>query len=369
LNEQARIPPDENRPRRILIVRIGAMGDVLHAMPAVTALRQRHPDWFIEWAIDPVWSELLHTASECGAASLVRGAAMPLIDRCYPVPTRDWKRRPFSLETLNQVRALRRQLRAEHFDLCVDLQGAIRSSTIGRMAGATKFAGPDRPREKQARWLYSQHIETHAAHVIEQACEILGAAVGEPLTPAKVELPLDTAAETWRDELLSQLFSGTTTQKFVIIAPAAGWGAKQWPAERYGAVADQLAQTGYVPLVNAVVAGDILASAVVDASGGTAVVVPCTVGQLVALTRRASLVIAGDTGPLHLAAALDRPVVALFGPTDPARNGPYGTDSRVLRHPSSRKDHTRYAETEEGLMHVETEAVVAAAFDLLRATG
>ncbi|HZY72746.1 MAG TPA: glycosyltransferase family 9 protein, partial [Edaphobacter sp.] len=292
MNEQARIPPDKDRSRRILIVRIGAMGDVLHAMPAVTALRQRHPDWFIGWAIDPVWSELLHTASECGAASMVRGATMPLIDRCYPVPTREWKRRPFSLQTLAEIRSLRRQLRAGQFDLCVDMQGAIRSSAIGRLAGAAKFTGPAHPREKQARWLYGQRVETHAAHVIEQGCEILGAAVGEPLAPAKIELPLDEAAEAWRDDLLSRLLPGTPAQKFVIIAPAAGWGAKQWPAERYGAVAAQLARAGYVPLVNAVFAGDILADAVVDASGGTAVVVPCTVGQLIALTRRASLVIA-----------------------------------------------------------------------------
>jgi len=94
-------------------------------------------------------------------------------------------------------------------------------------------------------------------------------------------------------------------------------------------------------------------------------VVPCSVGQLIALTRSARLVIAGDTGPLHLAAALKRPVVALYGPTDPARNGPYGTRSRVLRHASSRKDHTRHAETEEGLMQITTDEVVSAAFDLL----
>lgn len=337
------------------------MGDVLHAMPAVAALRQRHPDWFIGWAIDPCWKELLHTD-----AASARGPNMPLIDRCYPVPAREWNRRPFSLQTLSEIRALRRELRGERFDICIDMQGSIRSSIIGRMAGAKRFAGPAEPRERPARWLYGQRVKTAAAHVIEQGCEILGTAVGELLTPAKVELPVDDAAEAWRDELLSQLSPGIATPKFAIIAPSAGWGAKQWPVERYGAVAAELARAGYMPLVNAVFAGDMLADAVVEASAETAVVVPCSVGQLIALTRRASLVIAGDTGPLHLAAALERPVVALFGPTDPARNGPYGTASRVLRHPSSRKDHTRHAETEEGLMHLTTDEVVAAAFDLLQ---
>jgi len=362
LKKQHPISPNGDRPRRVLIVRIGAMGDVLHAMPAVAALRQRHPDWFIGWAIDPCWSKLLQASTGLEAIS-ERGPGMPLVDRCYRVPTREWKQQPVSLETLSSVRAVRRELLQEKFDLCVDMQGSIRSSMIGRMAGADRFAGYAEPRERPARWMYRQKIRVNAAHVIEQGCEILGAAVGEPLTPVKVELPTDNAAEIWRDELLSQV---APEDKFVVIAPSAGWGAKQWPAERYGAVAAELASGGYVPLVNAVFSGDLLANAVVDASGGTAVVVPCSVGQLIALTRRASLVIAGDTGPLHLAAALERPVVAVFGPTDPARNGPYGTRSRVLRHASSRKDHTRHAETEEGLMQITTDEVVSAAFDLLR---
>lgn len=346
----------------MLIVRIGAMGDVLHAMPAVAAMRQRHPDWFIGWAIDPCWMELLQS----GPASL-RGPAMPLVDRCYAVPTREWKERPFSMETLSSIRAVRRELRGERFDLCVDMQGSIRSSMIGWMAAADEFAGYADPRERPARWMYGKRIKVNTEHVVEQGCELLGAAIEEPLTPAKIELPIDSAAEIWRDELLSRIAPGNT--KFAVIAPSAGWGAKQWPAERYGAVAAELARSGYTPLVNAVFAGDLLANAVVDASGGTAVVVPCSVGQLIALVRRASLVIAGDTGPLHLAAALERPVVALFGPTDPARNGPYGTPSRVLRHASSTKDHTRHAETEEGLMQIMADEVATAAFDLLQPAG
>lgn len=333
-------------------------------MPAVAALRQCHPDWFIGWAIDPCWQELLQ--SDAASQPSQRGAAMPLVDRCYAVPTREWKRHPISLETLSSIRSVRQQLREEHFDLCVDMQGSIRSSMIGWMTGASRFSGPAYPRERPARWMYDEKISMSADHVIEQSCELLGAATGESLRPAKVELPIDEANEAWRDQLLSQV--APEGRKFVLIAPSAGWGAKQWPAERYGAVAAALAQAGYVPLVNAVFAGDILANAVVDASRGTATVVPCSVGQLIALTRRASLVVAGDTGPLHLAAALERPVVALFGPTDPVRNGPYGTLSRVLRHPSSKKDHTRHAVTEEGLMQITTDEVIAAAFDLLQPT-
>jgi len=343
---------DAGRPLRVLIVRVGAMGDVLHAMPAVTALRERHPEWFIGWAVEPRWLPLLQASS-----------AMPLIDRAYLAATRAWKRRPLSRETLREISSLRRELRGERFDLCVDMQGSIRSAVIGRMAGATRFAGPAAPREAPARWFYGQRVQVGASHVIEQGCELLGAAVGEVLRPAAVSLPVDEFAEASCRALLARVLPGQ--ERFVLLAPTAGWGAKQWPAERYGAVAAALGRAGYRVLVNASSMEDASAAAVVRASGGAAAALPCSMAEMIALVRRASLVIAGDTGPLHLAAALGRPVVGLYGPTDPARNGPYGTRSRVLRHAVSVTDHSRRASTEEGLMHITVDGVVAAALELL----
>jgi heptosyltransferase-1 len=339
----------------VLIVRIGAMGDVLHSMPAVAALRRLHPEWLIGWAIEPAWAPLLQVD---GAGR----AGMPLVDRVHTVPTREWKQRPFAVETLRDISRLRSELRAEGYDLCVDMQGTIRSSVIGWMAAVPEFVGQAEPREGAARWLYGMRVRTTTAHVVEQGCEILSAAVGETLTAGEVVLPVDEAAERWREELVARV----APDRHLVIAPSAGWGAKQWPAERYGEVAAELGRAGFVSLVNAASAEDALAAEVVKASGGAAVVVPCTVAQLVALVRRTSLVIAGDTGPLHLAAALERPVVGLFGPTDPARNGPYGTRSVVLRHASSQRDHTRRAETEAGLMQITTDEVTAAALHLLQ---
>jgi heptosyltransferase-1 len=335
------------------------MGDVLHAIPAVAALRKLHPDWRIGWAIEPVWRELLEAESETHDVA-GRNLQRPLVDRLHKVPTREWKRRAFSLSTLEDISRLRRELRAEHYDICVDMQGAIRSAVAGRMAGANLFAGAAEPRERQAAWLYRRKIRAHARHVVEQGCELLGGAVEETLRPAKVMLPVDAAAERWCDELLAGI-----GEQFVVISPAAGWGAKQWPAERYGAVAIALGQAGFRTLVNAASPDDALGRQVVVASDGAAMPVPCSVAQLIAMTRRAGLVIAGDTGPLHLAAALERPVVGLYGPTDPARNGPYGTVSRVLRHGSSRTDHSRHGEAETGLMQITTEEVVEAALELL----
>jgi heptosyltransferase I len=341
------------------------MGDVLHAMPAVTALRELHPDWMIGWAIDPAWSELLEAETKVHNAAwrfAGRGLQRPLVDVWSEVRSREWRQRPFALRTTRDISALRRELRADRYDVCVDMQGAIRSAVVGRMAAAKVFAGPAEPREAPAAWLYGRKIKLSATHVVEQGCELLGAAVGETLRPAKVSLPVEEAAERWCDGLVTQV-----GEQFVVVAPTAGWGAKQWPAERYGALAAELGRAGFRTLVNASNVDDSVCKRVVETSGGAAMLVPCSLGKMISLLRRAELVIAGDTGPLHLAAALGRPVVGLYGPTDPARNGPFGTEARVLRHVSSTRDHSRRTETEAGLMQITTGEVVETALDLLRA--
>jgi heptosyltransferase-1 len=343
----------------VLIVRIGAMGDVLHAMPAVAALRERHPDWFIGWAIEPRWSDLLQIAGD--PEDLLQGVRSPtkaLVDRWYSVPTGAWKKRPLSVGTLREIQALREVMRAERFDLCVDMQGAIKSAGVGLMAQAAVFAGPAEPRERLARRLYDKKIEVTAAHVVEQGCELLGGAVGEVLAPARVTLPMDEIDERWADEVVGG-------ERFSLISAGGGWGAKLWPAERFGRVAAELGRLGVRAVVNASPKGSPEADQVAAASGGFARVVPCSVGQLIALVRRAAVVVGGDTGPLHLAAALERPVVGVFGPTDPARNGPYGTRARVLRDAESVTSHKRVDRVEAGMLRIEVNEVVAAAMEML----
>ena len=344
---------------RVLIVRIGAMGDVLHAMPAVAALRAAHPDWFIGWALEPRWSDLLQIAGDPEDLSQGIGfKARPLIDRWYRVAAGEWRKRPLARATLSDIFALRKVLRSERFDLCVDMQGAIKSAAIGRMAGATALVGPAEPRERIARRLYGTKIETPATHVVEQACELLGVAVNEQLQPVKVTLPMDEQDELWADDVVGH-------ERFCLISPGAGWGAKVWPAERLGRVAAELGHAGVRTVVNASVRGSREADEVVACSGGFARAVPCSVGQLIALVRRASVVIAGDTGPLHVAAALERPLVGIYGPTDPARNGPYSTRQRILRDASSITSHKRRAETEPGMLRIGVEEVVQAALEML----
>ena len=345
---------------RLLAVRVGAMGDVLHALPAIAALRRAEPACHIGWAIEPRWRALLESSD---TSSKIQP---PLVQTIHPVETRLWKRDPLSGTTLRSMLKLRRSLGAEAYDLCIDLQGSLRSAFIGRMTTAAMFVGPAHPREAPARLLYRQAVEVSGTHVIEQALSLVSAAIGKPLAYAPVTLPRDTAAEAWADTLLHPLAG----QPFVLLVPQAGWGAKQWSAERFGALALSLAEAGFAVFVNqdGSLAGsdDALAQTALAASHGTARAAQATLPQLIALTRRAALVVAGDTGPLHLAAALERPVVALFGPTDPARNGPFRTRARVLRHPESVTDHRRHSAPERGLLQVSTDEVLRAALELLR---
>jgi heptosyltransferase-1 len=341
----------QNEQLRVLIVRLGAMGDILHALPAVAALRQAHPKWFLGWAVEPRWRALLADSGQ-----------MPLVDCMHLVKAKDWARSPLRAGTLREIGALRHSLRAERYDVCIDLQGAVRSALAGRLAGTPRMIGEDRPREWAARWLFGERIPTQGAHVIEQAVEVCAAVAGEQLVPLLPSLPVNREAELWADGVLS----GALHRPVVLLSPGAGWGAKRWPAERYGAVAAELHAHGCMVLVNAGPQEQAIAAEVVRASAGVAVAPEFTLERLIALTCRVCLVIAGDTGPLHLACALGRPVVGIYGPTDPRRNGPFGVPSRVLRHPESKRDHSRHAEPEAGLLTITPEQVAEAAKELLQ---
>ena len=378
---QFRLNDDTPTPAlKILIVRVGAMGDVLHGLPAVAALRQRIPECLIGWVVEARWRPLLAAGPQTGLqmdceepemkAPPCDLARLPIVDRVHEVRTKDWRRGPLSPRTARQVAAVRRELRMQEYDVCVDLQGSIKSAVIGRMAAAKHFIGPQEPAERAAGWLYGERVSTQAAHVIEQACELIGSALTdswdpvEELRPVRVTLPVDAAAEAWCDGKLAELALGENG--FVLLAPTAGWAAKQWPVERYRELAARLDAQGYRVLVNAGSDTDLAVTEAV-AGDGPAAVVRCGVAELIALTRRAKLVVGGDSGPVHLAAALGRPVVGLYGPTDPRRNGPYfpGSRVRVLRHASSRLDRARHVQTEAGLARITEDEVIAAAFGLL----
>jgi heptosyltransferase I len=336
----------------VLIVRLGAMGDILHALPAVTALRQAHPNWFIGWAVEPQWRDLL-----CSGPYDRRGPQMPIVDAIHIVPAKKWVRYPLSA-VLHEIPSARRELRESQYDVCVDMQGAVRSAFIARWARASRIIGEDQPRERAARWLFGERVKTQGVHVIEQGIEVANAVEGDSLPVMLPWLPTDPSAEREADAI---------TQPFVLISPGAGWGAKRWPVERYAAVSKQLSQSGYSVIINAGPGEEAIANELTFLLSGVANVqmLQPTLTELIAITRRTSLIIAGDTGPLHLASALGKPVVGIFGPTDPARNGPFGGKFRVLRHPESRRDHSRHEAPEAGLLTITPEAVLGAAMELL----
>ena len=341
---------------RLLVVRLGAMGDILHALPAVTALRMAHPDWRIDWLVEPRWRALLATEGASPQTS-----AQPLVNDLHFAATKAWRKASFSRQTREEFQTLRATLRTANYDAVVDLQGAIRSALLSRLVGCPRVIGEAEPRERMARWFFTECIATRGAHVIEQDVELVSAIAGDVLQPVQPWLPVDTAAEAWADDILPP----TGSQPAILINPGAGWGAKRWPAERYAAVAQALIAQGCRVLVNAGPGEEPLAELIVRQTGGVATAFGCSLAQLIALTRRVALVVAGDTGPLHLACALSRPVVGIYGPTDPSRNGPFGTRFTVLRSPQSRRDHTRRAAPEAGLLTIQPDDVLRAASALL----
>ena len=347
-------------PQKVLVVRLSAMGDVIHALPGVRALRQALPETEIGWVIEERWSELL-----CAKGYPREGPfseQRPLVSLVHHVRTQAWRRNLFARATWKDFRNCFRELRAVRYDTALDLQGAIRSAVVASWSGARQVVGSAAPRESLARMFYNKTIDAAGTHVIEQAYSFLQGWDKKISALPDAILPRDPTAEDWCDQYCAELHPS----KIVLMNPGAGWGAKQWPAERYGQVAQELASDGYTVLVNYGPGEGSLAQAVKTSSGEVARPVECSLGELIALTRRAALLVGGDTGPLHLAAALKIPVVAIYGPTNPARNGPFGTRSVILRSPESATSHKRHAQTESGMFHSTKDQVLAGARRVLQ---
>jgi heptosyltransferase-1 len=201
--------------------------------------------------------------------------------------------------------------------------------------------------------------------VIEQNLSVARSVSGQSAATLAPDISGDFPHDPQAEARVGQRLAEDGIGEFAVLNPGAGWGAKRWPAERYGEVARKVADQGVRSILNYGPGEEELVREAEAASGGTTLSMNCTITELIALTRRARLFIGGDTGPLHLAAALRVPVVAIYGPTDPARNGPYETRSIVLRNAESVTSHARRAEAEEGLLGIGSEAVVGAARELL----
>ena len=339
---------------RLLVVRLGAMGDILHALPAVTALRNVHSSWIIDWVVEPAWKPLLTTAN--GAAAEALGAGQPLVNGVFVAPAKAWARKPLNPSTFRDIGGLRRVLREGRYDAVLDFQGAVRSALIARASGSGRVIGEAVPREWAARWFFSERIATRGRHVIEQDIELAAAVAGDRAGVRSAASP-----------------RGCRSGSMVLPASGAFGRSAGGAAQSRRRLGRQTLAGGTLcgccigarPLAGIQRAGECRAGRgsrspkpSPRSPAGLPSPVQCSLAQLIALTRRIALAIGGDTGPLHLACALGRPVVGIYGPTDPARNGPYGTRFRVLRSPFSLRNHARREEPEAGLLTITPEDVL-----------
>lgn len=345
--------------QRLLIVRLGAMGDIIHTLPAATALRNAFPHAIIGWVVEERWAELL-----CALPTPrfgVRSAQRPLVDRIHTVNTAKWRKAVLSLMTLQEMATALSEIRAPQYEVAVDFQGAARSALITRWSGAATIYGFAQPRENIASMFYTRQVFARGDHIVEQNFSLAEAVAGQTLPVPPIDFPKDEAVA--RD--CGRLLQENNVGEYVIMNPGAGWGAKRWPAERYGEVAEQLAHDGLKVWINFGPGEENLVKAVEKASNHNAQGIECSLSQLITLTRNARLFIGGDTGPMHMAAALGVPVVTIFGPTNPARNGPYGNRNLVLRSATSVTSHARRPDPEAGLLEITSTQVVAASRQLL----
>jgi heptosyltransferase I len=292
----------------ILIVRLGALGDIVHTIPAAAALRAAMPDARIDWIVD---------ARQRAIVDLV-----PVLDRVVTLQAR----------TLRAWTDAVRELRTIAYDAALDFQGLMKSAMLARASGARRVAGFSiwHLREKTARPFYSETDEAPEAedsdeHVIQKNLRLLRV-VGVAST--QVEFPIARVESAAYGDV-ARAFGG---QPFALINPSAAWPNKRWPAGRFGEIAAFLRDVRRMRSVVLWGPGEeALAREVVAASAGAAVAAPPTgVADLLELSRRAALIVSGDTGPLHLAAAVGTPSVAIMGPTDPRRNGPWSPDDVVV---------------------------------------
>lgn len=297
---------DPNRIRKILIIKPSAFGDIVHTLPVLNALHGRFPHARIDWVV----GHGLHTFLE--------GHSM--IHRLWVIKKDEWKKLRRLKDTLREIRGLATGLRAERYDVALDLSGLLRSGVIAFASGAAIRLGFEESDEGSPLF-YTHKIKgdmgIHAVDRYLKLTAVLGCESDRVLYPFA---PYNPSPEVCK----------TLPESYVLLSPSAGKPANQWPAERFGALAAML------PLPSVVIssAADAhIADTVVSHSKGKAISIAgqTSLKALIPVVGEASCLITNDTGPMHVAAALGIPVFALFGPANPIRTGPYGTGHTVIQ--------------------------------------
>ena len=337
--------------RRFLVVRLGSLGDIVHTFPAVAALRESFPAAEIVWLTHARYKMLVHSS---GLASQI-----------WTTETR------VASSLLKTIR----EIRAASFDTAIDYQGLWKSGSLPFLAGVNRRIGfsPESVRDFGVPLLYTDRVRATSAHVADQNGELSKRAGAQN---AVANFRLDPPP--LQHEELSRYLPSDGTKHYVVLSPGGGWRSKCWPPECFGALCKKIFQSLSLRcLINYGPGEEDLASKVRAASGDAgSVLFNGELGALMSVLRGAACLVGGDTGPLHLAVALGTPVVALFGPTDPARNGPYRTTSGspfaaessdrqdrkdiVLRAPNVITTHSRQDRTHPSLLEIQVETVFEA---------
>ncbi len=305
---------------RILVIRLSSIGDIVHALPAVAALGESLPEPEIAWAIESRFAELLEGNAFVG--------------RVLPLDTLGWRGRWQSAGAPEDIVGGLAALRRFRPEVTVDFQGLVKSAALAWFTRAPRrigFAGRWR-REELAGLLYTERVEAPGReHVVEENLALVERLGAHPVPRNRWQFPLprDRAAESDVKRRLEE--SGA--EKFIVINPGGGWTSKRWPPRQYIELIRALdAEGGHNVLVTGSPSEESWIREIVGAVAGSRVAYfPSTLTEFIALSRRARLLVGGDTGPLHLAAAVGTPIVAIYGPTNPRRNGPFAPDDIALR--------------------------------------
>jgi heptosyltransferase-1 len=325
---------------KFLVVRLGSLGDIVHAFPAVAALRETFSEGKIVWLTHPRWRELV--------------AAAEIANEIWEVETR----------SLSSIAKMRKKIRVEGFCAAIDYQGLWKSAALPFLARIPRRIGFSSAsvREFGVPLLYTERVEIRSAHVADRNGE-LSLRAGAIKLVGKFSLIVPPEAKN----AVRDMLRAKGVQEYVVLSPGGGWLSKCWPAERFGELALRLQRdTGVRSLINYGPGEEHLVDRVLAASGDAAPVpYSGSFGQLMAVLQNARCVVAGDTGPMHLADALGATVVAIFGPTDPERNGPYlgrgpGGRAVVLRANNVESTYKREDAPHPSLLKITVENVLEA---------
>ena len=302
---------------RILIVRLSALGDIVHALPVLERLRQDFPQAEIDWLVEETYVSTLVLATGLTRRIVVRARADGAAGGMVSFAT-----------GLGYMRAAS-FLRAQGYEFALDLQGLLKSAVWARASGARRVIGFDREhlREPLAASFYTETVMPDASgHVIRKNLSILRAL---KLDPGPEALHLEPPAS---HAVVDVVQRAGGSEGFIVINPGAAWPNKCWPPDRFGALAAALRELhGLRSLVLWGPGEESLAELVSRTSAGAAAPAPATsITDLFVIARQARILISGDTGPLHIGGAVGTPLVALFGPTRAERNGPWSPQDVVV---------------------------------------